>query len=99
MHLWCFTSTVQEIGYTIEAEFPPSAVQPEFYGMVPMDGSGKLAGVQRLTVRWPPRLKQVAAVCNSLNLIGRNQVVGDLADKQAFKAVEARFQVLTPHIA
>ena len=61
--------------------------------MVPVDGSGKLAGLQRLSVRWPPRLKQAAAVCNSLNLIGRNQVVGDLADKQAFKAVEARFQV------
>ena len=44
-------------------------------------------------MRWPNCLKQALAVCNSLTLIGRNQLVGDDADKQAFKAVEARFLV------
>jgi len=46
-----------------------------------------------MAMRWPNRLKQALAVCNSLTLIGRNQLVGDDADKQAFKAVEARFLV------
>ena len=46
-----------------------------------------------MAMRWPNRLKQALAVCNSLTLIGRNQLVGDDADKQAFKPVEARFLV------
>ena len=46
-----------------------------------------------MAMHWPNRLKQALAVCNSLTLIGRNQLVGDDADKQAFKAVEARFLV------
>ncbi|DBA95269.1 TPA: hypothetical protein ACH3X3_013163 [Trebouxia sp. C0006] len=44
-----------------------------------------------MAMRWPNRLKQAAAVCNSLTLINKSQVVGDVADKQAFKAVEARY--------
>ena len=68
-------------------------MQPEFHGIVPVDSSDELAGVQRLAVRWPPRLKQAAAFCNSLNVIAKHQVAADIADKQAFKAVEARFHV------
>ena len=60
--------------------------------MVPVEG-GSFSGLQQMAVRWPARLKQAAALCHSLNLIAKRQVVGDLADKQAFKAVEARFQV------
>lgn len=67
-------------------------VQPELHGMVPMEG-GQFGGLQRMAMRWPNRLKQAAAVCNSLTLINRKQVVGDAADKQAFKAVEAQFVV------
>ena len=67
-------------------------VQPEFHGMVLVEG-GSFSGIQKMAVRWPARLKQAAALCHSLNLIAKSQVVGDLADKQAFKAVEARFQV------
>lgn len=60
--------------------------------MVPVE-DGSFSGLQQMAVRWPARLKQAAALCHSLNLIAKHQVVGDLADKQAFKAVEARFQV------
>ena len=67
-------------------------VQPELHGMVPVEG-GQFGGLQRMATRWPNRLKQAAAVCNSLTLINRKQVVGDAADKQAFKAVEAQFVV------
>ena len=60
--------------------------------MLPVE-HGKFAPLQQMAMRWPRRLKQAVAVCNSLTLTTRSQVVGDLADKQAFKAVEARFLV------
>ena len=84
-------------GACVQPELPDSlcscmCVQPELHGMVPVEG-GQFGGLQRMAMRWPNRLKQAAAVCNSLTLINRNQVVGDAADKQAFKAVEAQFMV------
>ena len=54
---------------------------------------GQFTGLQQSATHWPDSLKQAAALCNSLTPVGKNQVVGDLADKQAFKAVEARFLV------
>ncbi|DBA92220.1 TPA: hypothetical protein ACH3X1_015928 [Trebouxia sp. C0004] len=63
---------------------------PELHGMLPVE-EGQFLGMQCMAMRWPNRLKQAAAVCNSLTLINKSQVVGDAADKQAFKAVEARF--------
>lgn len=60
--------------------------------MVPVEDCS-FSGLQQMAIRWPTRLKQAAALCHSLNLIAKDQVVGDLADKQAFTAVEARFQV------
>ncbi len=60
--------------------------------MLPVE-DGQFTGMQRMAMRWPNKLKQAAAVCNSLTLINKKQVVGDAADKQAFKAVEARFLV------
>ena len=67
-------------------------LQPEFHGMVPVE-NGNLASLQRLAVSWPLRLKQAAAVCHGLNLIAKHYMVGDLADRQAFEAVEAQFLV------
>ena len=67
-------------------------MQPELHGMLPVE-EGQFLGMQCMAMRWPNRLKQAAAVCNSLTLINKSQVVGDVADKQAFKAVEARFVV------
>ena len=67
-------------------------MQAELHGLVPVE-QGSFTGLQSIAMRWPNRLKQALAVCNSLTLIGRNQLVGDDADKQAFKAVEARFLV------
>ena len=69
-----------------------SSVQPELHGMVPVE-DGELGGLHQMAMHWPLRLKQAVAVCNSLTLIGKSQVVGDLADKQAFKAIEACFLV------
>lgn len=67
-------------------------MQPELHGMVPVE-DGELGGLHQMAMHWPLRLKQAVAVCNSLTLIGKSQVVGDLADKQAFKAIEACFLV------
>ena len=60
--------------------------------MLPVE-HGRFAPLQQMAMRWPARLKQAVAVCNSLTLISQRQVVGDIADKQAFRAVEARFLV------
>ena len=62
--------------------------------MLPVEGA-KFTGLQKLAARWPEALKQAAALCTSLMLVRKKQVVGDVADKQTFKAVEARF-VVTP---
>lgn len=67
-------------------------VQPELQGMLPVL-DGKFAALQRSAVQWPNSLKQCAATCNSLNLVNKQNVVGDVADFAAFKACEARFLV------
>lgn len=67
-------------------------LQPELHGMIPVD-NGMLTTAQRTAVLWPARVKQAVAVCNSLNLIAKNKVVGDLADQQGFRSVEAQFLV------
>ena len=54
---------------------------------------GAFEDLQQDPVHWSDTLKRCAAVCNSLNLISRQQVVGDVADFTAFKACEARFLV------
>ncbi|KAL0037175.1 hypothetical protein WJX79_003951 [Trebouxia sp. C0005] len=63
---------------------------PELHGMLPVEGA-QFTGLQQSAARWPEALKQAAALCTSLMLVRKTQVVGDVADKQAFKAVEARF--------
>ena len=63
--------------------------------MLPVEGA-KFTGLQQLAVRWPDALKQAAALCTSLTCTRKGQVIGDVADKQAFKAVEARF-VVSPY--
>ena len=60
--------------------------------MLPVVG-GQLLSLQSDAVRWPNGLKQAAAVCNSLTLISRSQVAGELQEKRIFNAVEARFLV------
>lgn len=62
--------------------------------MLPVD-SGEFTSLQRSAFWWPDRLKQAAAVCNALTLINRKQVVGDIPEREAFKAVEAQFLVST----
>ena len=67
-------------------------LQPELHGFVPVT-AGAFEALQQDPVQWSNSLKQCAAVCNSLNLVNRQEVVGDLADFTAFKACEARFLV------
>lgn len=67
-------------------------VQPELHGMLPVNGD-KFEALQQSAVQWSNSLKQSAAVCNSLNLVNKTRVVGDVADFAAFKACEARFLV------
>lgn len=67
-------------------------VQPELQGILPVV-DGKFEALRRSSVQWPNSLKQCAAVCNSLNLVNKRDVVGDAADFAAFRASEARFLV------
>ena len=69
-------------------------LQPELHGVLPVVHNS-FTLLHRDAVEWPDMLKQAVAVCNSLTLMTRTQVVGDLAEKAAFKTVEARFVVST----
>lgn len=65
-------------------------LQSDLHGVLPVAG-GQFLSLQRDALRWPNGLKQAAAVCNSLTLIDKKQVVGELEERQAFNAVEACF--------
>lgn len=67
-------------------------LQPDLQGMLPVENA-KFTSLQKSAFRWPDRLKQAAALCNTLTLINRNHVVGDVPEREAFKAVEAQFLV------
>ena len=67
-------------------------MQPSLQGMLPVI-DGKFAALQSSAVHWPNSLRQCAAVCNSLNLVSKQKVVGDAADFAAFQACEAMFLV------
>ena len=70
----------------------PVCMQPRLQGMIPIS-HGKFADMQRSAVNWPNSVKQCAAICNSLNLVSKQKVVGDQADLAAFHACEARLLV------
>ena len=67
-------------------------MQSDLHGMIPVVG-GQFLSLQTDAIRWPNGLKQAAAVCNSLTLISKSKVVGELGERRAFNAVEARFVV------
>ena len=67
-------------------------MQAELHGVVPVQ-SGEFLAMQKSALRWPNRLKQAVAVCNSLNMVGRHTVAGVDMERRMFKAVEARFLV------
>lgn len=67
-------------------------MQPKMHGMLPLV-DGKFAALQQSAVQWPNSVKQSAAICNSLNLVNKLKMVGDVADYEAFSACEARFLV------
>ncbi len=72
-------------------------MQSDLHGMIPVVG-GQFLSLQSDAIRWPSGLKQAAAVCNSLTLISKSKVVGELGERRAFNAVEARFVVSTHHL-
>ncbi len=54
---------------------------------------GNFAPLQKEAVWWPARLRQAAAICNSLTFVRKNMVVGDPVDMKMCQAVEAHFVV------
>ncbi|DBA99058.1 TPA: hypothetical protein ACH3X1_014197 [Trebouxia sp. C0004] len=67
-----------------------TANSSDLHGMIPVV-AGQFLSLQSDAIRWPNRLKQAAAVCNSLTQISKSKVVGELGEQRAFNAVEARF--------
>ena len=67
-------------------------VQPDLHGIVPVV-EGQFTSLQKHAVWWSLRLRQAAAVCNSLTFVRKNRVVGDGAELKLCKAVEAHFVV------
>lgn len=67
-------------------------MQAELQGVLPVQ-QGMFQGMQQTALRWPNRLKQAAAVCNGLTMVGKHTVVGLDMERTMFKAVEARFLV------
>lgn len=65
-------------------------VQAELHGVLPVHG-GEFQLIQKAALRWPNRLKQAVAVCNSLSMVDKHTVVGVDMERTMFKAVEARF--------
>ena len=70
-------------------------VQAELHGVLPVQSS-EFQALQQSALRWPNRLTQAVAVCNSLNMVGKHTVAGVDMERALFKAVEARFMVRTP---
>ena len=73
----------------------PGVVQPDFHGMVPVIHKA-FAPLQKGALIWPNRLRQAAAVCNSLTYLDRGITVGDAAQKTLLKVVEGQFLVILP---
>ena len=72
-------------------------MQAELHGVLPVQSS-EFQALQKSALRWPNRLKQAVAVCNSLNMVGKHTVGGVDMERTLFKAVEARFMVGTQSI-
>ncbi|DBA90734.1 TPA: hypothetical protein ACH3X1_003944 [Trebouxia sp. C0004] len=67
-----------------------TGTMPDLYGVIPVV-EGNFASLQKDAVWWPIRLRQAAAVCNSLTFVRKNKVVGDAAEMKLCRAVEAHF--------
>ena len=67
-------------------------MQSDLHGLLPVV-AGQFLSLQSDALRWPDGLKQAAALCNSLTMINKVKVVGELSERRAFNAVEARFLV------
>ena len=71
--------------------------QAELHGVIPAS-QGRFEGLQHTGLRWSNRLRQAAAVCNSLTMITKSVIVGEDMEKVLFKNVEARFLVSNWHL-
>ncbi|KAL0030950.1 hypothetical protein WJX79_003464 [Trebouxia sp. C0005] len=63
---------------------------PDLHGVI-LSIEGNFSSLQKEAVWWPVRLRQAAAVCNSLTFVRKNKVVGDAAEMKMCQAVEAHF--------
>ncbi|KAL0046765.1 hypothetical protein WJX82_009387 [Trebouxia sp. C0006] len=67
-----------------------TGTMPDLFGVIPVV-EGNFTSLQKEAVWWPARLRQAAAVCNSLTFVRKNKVVGDAAEMKMCQAVEAHF--------
>lgn len=81
----------------LSSQFPcitqsPDALQAALHGVLPVS-KASFGPLQQSALRWSNRLKQMFAVCHSLNMVSKSAVAGDNVEVKLFKAVEASFLV------
>ncbi|KAL3153346.1 hypothetical protein ABBQ38_011686 [Trebouxia sp. C0009 RCD-2024] len=72
----------------------------DLQGVLPVNEAA-FGGLETTAFRWGGRLRQMFAVCHSLNMVSRSLVAGADLERKLFKAVEASFldreTILLPH--
>ena len=67
-------------------------LQVKLHGVIPVE-DGCLRPLQQSSAYWNVRLRQAAAVCNSLTWVSKATLAGDDLERRLFDMVEARFWV------
>jgi hypothetical protein len=67
-------------------------LQVRLHGVLPVN-DGSFQPLQQCAAYWNDRLKQAAAVCNSLTWVSKRSMVGDDLERKLFDMVEAQFVV------
>ena len=71
-------------------------LQVKLHGVIPVE-DGCFRPLQQSSAYWNVRLRQAAAVCNSLTWVSRATLAGDDLERRLFDMVEARFLVSSHH--
>ena len=71
-------------------------LQVTLHGVIPVEDGG-FRPLQQSSAYWNVRLRQAAAVCNSLTWVPRTSLAGDDLERRLFHMVEARFLVSSPN--
>ena len=69
-------------------------LQANLHGVLPVHKAA-FGPLQQSALRWSNRLKQMFAVCHSLNMVSKSVAAGTSMERSLFKAVEACFLVCT----